>query len=782
MAISTIYEVSKPTYQFYAVERSGYTDVAALVTDTLTDMTKDGKFEFKSTYLIDENDFVMRTPDFPILERLIRMAAPGLGYKANTELEVPLAIGSNIKITVSNVIQTTGEIKDFKIKWPGNYETPTVTDVPVFYATNNLPFSSDAMDYANVSITTALTLQGNVSNSIGFVTPPADPTENVPYDADSKKKWETEYGADGTGGTKGGKRPTVGIWFEVDISSGKPPATPKTPSDYNLYVGQLVELNKSKSNSANSVIPPGTTIVSINPMTYVTGLARQFPNTSQDGYYVVIKSGIYLTLSNPVTLRFNDNIAFKGTGFRISNSQTQPATAWTAIVEAQGAVDPINDPLGVTGDIRVSGTNSEYIEITSISNQPNVPYSPKIYEGQSVTSTQLNGSIGPGELVYVSEVTTNGPGTIANVRLSRPLSNFTAGETLQFRFDQLQPWRLAFEVKKTTVKSNVTTVTGGKSTTTTANVVVPSQQLVVYAATDVQLQDNGNISSIQFANYSTTGTFINYVAKDRSGIMGAQPTATGYANIELYKTDSVIPTPNVNIPTQGFINRAARVGSHPAAYPFNYALTMTDRGIFWGVWEGTWSTMQKTKAIGANGDSFFNWFLVQRPVNRNTGKVLTKGRAPVFCINSVGYQYWKFIVREEDVLHPSAGDPENKRQRWIFANSTITSDNVPYRVPADTNTQDSFAILNTANQVALTEDSKYLVSFLHNLSTPRFRYSEELDMIGQTSADVCMAGTDVSIAAYSESGARTYRALPANNPYNTGLRIAVLRDIPQVEP
>jgi hypothetical protein len=207
-------------------------------------------------------------------------------------------------------------------------------------------------------------------------------------------------------------------------------------------------------------------------------------------------------------------------------------------------------------------------------------------------------------------------------------------------------------------------------------------------------------------------------------------------------------------------------------------MTLTDRGMFFGVWEGTWSTIQKTKArSGTDKDNYFNWFLIQRPVNRYTGKVLTVGRTPVFCINSVGYKYWKFIVREEDVLHPSLGDPDNKRE-YIDTTGNIAIESCSYRVPADAHTQDSFAVINTTNQIALTEDSKYLVSFLHNLTTPRFRYSEELDMIGQTSADVCMAGNDVSITAYGESGPRVYRALPANNPYNSGLRICVLRNIP----
>jgi len=315
-----------------------------------------------------------------------------------------------------------------------------------------------------------------------------------------------------------------------------------------------------------------------------------------------------------------------------------------------------------------------------------------------------------------------------------------ANELLHFVFAEQQPWRVAFDVVR-----NLTRPEAGP------------QQLLSYAATPVQLQDNGSIANIWTANGSSV--------IDRAGMMGALPTG-------------VAGSPSTANPTEGFLNREARVQLNPEVYPLNYAMTLTNRGMFFGVWEGTWSTIQKTKAkSNSDKDNYFNWFLIQRPVNRYTGKVLTTGRTPVFCINSVGYKYWKFIVREEDVLHPSLGDPDNKRE-YIDTTGNIAIDPCPYRVPADAHTQDSFAVLNTTNQIALTEDSKYLVSFLHNLTTPRFRYSEELDMIGQTSADVCMAGNDVSITAYGESGPRVYRALPANNPYNSGLRICVLRNIP----
>jgi hypothetical protein len=83
-------------------------------------------------------------------------------------------------------------------------------------------------------------------------------------------------------------------------------------------------------------------------------------------------------------------------------------------------------------------------------------------------------------------------------------------------------------------------------------------------------------------------------------------------------------------------------------------------------------------------------------------------------------------------------------------------------------------IFNISNQVSLTEDKKYLLTFPHNLTTPRFRYTEELDLIGLTSADVVMASSNVSFRVYGESHDRVYTALPPSSGYNTGARVCVL--------
>lgn len=347
---------------------------------------------------------------------------------------------------------------------------------------------------------------------------------------------------------------------------------------------------------------------------------------------------------------------------------------------------------------------------------------------------------------------------------------------------------------------------------------------------------------------------------------------------------------------QGFYNRKVRVADQPQTFPLSYLLTITDRGFFLGIWEGSWSTI---RGGNSNKSNYFNWVLVQRPVDRATGKTLTNGKAPVFHLNSVNYRYYKTIVRESDVLHPTSGpSPKptkgqihingifstNPDDWWIESNiNTVTqaiddfgdidvwkentyiydnvgtvigklkafygngsmygntgyqvpgisgniftsranlssrpvapygfpdnptvsstwatyyiastlSNNLPvpttqtipidftytdpnvlaYRVLADQHSPDSHMIFNGVEQVALTEDKTYLLSFPHNLTTPRFRYTEELDLIGCTSSDVVMAGQDIQFTTYGEWGPRTYRALPSNSPLNTGFRISAL--------
>ena len=246
--------------------------------------------------------------------------------------------------------------------------------------------------------------------------------------------------------------------------------------------------------------------------------------------------------------------------------------------------------------------------------------------------------------------------------------------------------------------------------------VVSEQSVAAYVATPLQIKDDGSVTVVT----SPTGAAVQF-----AGTVGKIATS-------LQATDA----------GTGFINRVSRVSQSSAAtFPLNYRLTVTNRGFFLGAFEGNWASgifNQTTK-------SWFNWLLVQRPVNKTTGETLVVGKCPVFCVNCVNDSYWKFIVRESDVPHPTV------------------------QVIADANSEDNFRIINTKNQISLTEDKTYLVTFMNNLNTPRFRYTEELDLVGVVSADVVMEGREVPFTVFTKN--RTYVALPGSDSFNTGVRV-----------
>jgi hypothetical protein len=269
---------------------------------------------------------------------------------------------------------------------------------------------------------------------------------------------------------------------------------------------------------------------------------------------------------------------------------------------------------------------------------------------------------------------------------------------------------------------------------------------------------------------------------------------------------------------QGLYNRGNIVGANGASYPLLYELAISNSGFFLGIYESNWATQvggskvtlqspavpPSTTAVSTTTSGRFNWMVVQRPVDRNTGMILDDvlsktSKHPVFCVNGVAGRYYQFVVREKDIAHPTAGPADHSKVAYYNINSlplgtlvskytapsgTSTSpwDDYKYRVPAVLNSEDNHLLFNPENQISLTEDKKYLVSFPHNLSTPRFRYTEELDLIGLTSSDVLMAGQVITIKTYNEPVDREYLALPPSGRYNTGLRICVLKSTHLGEP
>lgn len=274
----------------------------------------------------------------------------------------------------------------------------------------------------------------------------------------------------------------------------------------------------------------------------------------------------------------------------------------------------------------------------------------------------------------------------------------------------------------------------------------------------VTLEASGDVDPLNAAAVTTKQPWrvkFDVISKNLVGVYVATPTqlladgthafetSSAGANTDIVGATGGIATGGVITPANlpaGFINRTTRV-SDDTSYPLSYILSITPRGFYLGTWE---------EAITMESSTYFNWVLVQRPVDRDTGTVLTTGKAPVWCVNQTNDNLYQFVVRESDIFRPGK------------------------RRSASVNEEDSEAILNKMTQVRLTEDGKYVINFPSRLNTSRYRYPHELDMIGSTSADVVSQWSNIDIEVYGEEDPRTYKALQANAVGNTGMRILVL--------
>lgn len=231
-------------------------------------------------------------------------------------------------------------------------------------------------------------------------------------------------------------------------------------------------------------------------------------------------------------------------------------------------------------------------------------------------------------------------------------------------------------------------------------------------------------------------------------------------------------------------------GRAASSNPMSYRLVLSDHGMFFAVW-------------GENPEenaSNYSWLLIQRPVSKNDGTIrgtysdfytatgpngyplpdaarnntiinstafdqagntVNFGNRPLFCINSTSNKFYKFVVREHDLPIPSA------------------------RKDASNNSEDNGAVLNAYRQQSLTENGEYVITFINNLNSSRFKYADELDMVGTVSADIVGGGTDIDVAVYNEidpvngqPSKRTYHALWSSGAYGTKMRIVVVKRTP----
>lgn len=190
-----------------------------------------------------------------------------------------------------------------------------------------------------------------------------------------------------------------------------------------------------------------------------------------------------------------------------------------------------------------------------------------------------------------------------------------------------------------------------------------------------------------------------------------------------------------------FIARNAIPRQHyDAGATMSYILAASNHGVTFYVWEDT-----------SDAAPVFSFFSVQSPVNKDTGAPLADLSSPIFCVyacDNTGVK--KFVVNEADTARPTKA------------------------VSAEVDTVNSAAIVNAEEQVAIKRGNRYLVTFPNRLNTERYAYTEELDMIAYTSADVIGENTEIPVRIYGETTDRIYRALKANGPNNTKMRLLML--------
>lgn len=368
------------------------------------------------------------------------------------------------------------------------------------------------------------------------------------------------------------------------------------------------------------------------------------------------------------------------------------------------------------------------------------------------------------------------------------------------------PWRIAFHTSQWKGRSSTALTGTPQAYTTPIEDAVNVNSLAVYVGTPSTLYVDpasgdpiigwnstkaGVFTPLSFNGYAGTATEwtykTTYAKRDMQepvGNTGAawtntfdptsnatklQPTPYTPSNPApptVYQSPAKWDGPDVTDANQLFVNKylvsgtkTQSFGGYAAdtnyAYPLSYRIVLTDHGLF----ISCWGPDPEESGKG------FSWLLCQRPVDKKLGIVrglpiddAAPGNRPLFCVNSVNGQYWKFVVREHDNAVPST------------------------RKDATTNTPDSGSVINPYQQQSLTENGEYVITFLNNLNSSRFKYADELDMIGTVSSDVVGGGSSIDVNVYSEVDRRQYHALWSSGTFGTKMRIMVVNDIPSPNP
>lgn len=315
----------------------------------------------------------------------------------------------------------------------------------------------------------------------------------------------------------------------------------------------------------------------------------------------------------------------------------------------------------------------------------------------------------------------------------------------------------------------------------------------MYAGAPEQINDLGVIAKIGQVPYSSSALKPNYAGAIGSRLMAYSSSIVSDgdgndANEVCFWHRGIDSASGVNATayhgTMGFssdtnvggtvnqTNSDSLIRSDAAATPFTYSLAISDHGIALHI------RVEGQDDAGCR----HAWVVIQRAINSD-GTVVTKGKAPLFCMFSVNgggspTNDQPFNLARSTISGLNTG-LAYAIQRFTVRESDINAPTPP--VSASVHSADAFAVINPLQQVPFSEDNQFDFRLPQGFNTQRFSYPYEMDMVGYASADVISNGTVIETQVYGETDGgqpklRKFKALSANSPRNTGMRLFMLTE------
>lgn len=313
---------------------------------------------------------------------------------------------------------------------------------------------------------------------------------------------------------------------------------------------------------------------------------------------------------------------------------------------------------------------------------------------------------------------------------------------------------------------------------------VTDKRVNLYCAAPEQISDTGTIAKTGTISISSSA-YPEYAGQigaryngNTGGVAGDNDVCfwhrgiTGSNNSVYYGGTMAYPT-NVTTGSAAQQNNDSLIWADPEATPFTYHLAFTDHGFALHI------AVEGRDSDGCRGA----WLVVQRAINSD-GTVVVDGKAPLFCMFSVN---GGGSMNNDLEVRPATNSPGSFQiMRFTVRESDVNAPTTP--APAHIHSSDSFAVINPYQMVPFSEDNHFDFRLPQGFNTQRYSYPYEMDIVGYASADVISNGTEIAVQVYNEveddgttAKKRTYKALTANSPNNTGMRIFLLQGYAEPE-